>query len=125
MQALHTHLEDKKHVIWDWNGTLLNDLNHAIVTVNRLLSEENLPTTTLDKYRKEFGFPILDYYQRMGFNTEPENFRSLCERFNQYFSTSVRLIFSVNLLGAIARRVVATWDPLRVTGKREKTAVSK
>lgn len=85
MKHLHAHFDGKKHVIWDWNGTLLNDLDHAVVTVNRLLSEEGLPVTTLENYRKQFGFPIVDYYARMGFDISPTNFAALCDRFNDYF----------------------------------------
>ncbi len=43
MSPLHPHLKDKRHVIWDWNGTLLADVEHAVRVVNKLLSEENLP----------------------------------------------------------------------------------
>lgn len=85
MQTLISHLKDKHHVIWDWNGTLLSDLEHAVTTVNRLLVEEGLPVTTLEQYKDIFGFPVIEYYEKLGFDTEPKKFLHLCERFNQYF----------------------------------------
>jgi phosphoglycolate phosphatase len=85
MKALHSHLEEKNHVIWDWNGTLLSDIDLAVTAVNRLLQEENLKTTDLDSYKKIFGFPVIDYYKRLGFDTSPAKFHELCERFNDYF----------------------------------------
>ncbi|NJL25543.1 MAG: HAD hydrolase-like protein [Calothrix sp. SM1_5_4] len=85
MNALHAHLENKTHVIWDWNGTLLSDIEHAVKTVNRLLKEENLPLITVGSYKKVFGFPVSKYYETLGFDTTPSAFLALCERFNQYF----------------------------------------
>ncbi len=85
MKALHPHFEKKRHVIWDWNGTLLSDLDLAIKAVNRLLQEENLKTTDLETYKKVFGFPVIEYYKRLGFDTSPAKFHDLCERFNDYF----------------------------------------
>jgi hypothetical protein len=29
-------------IIWDWNGTLLNDSHLSLSTINRLLKERNL-----------------------------------------------------------------------------------
>ncbi len=85
MKALHAHLLAKRHVIWDWNGTLLADLDHALRTVNRMLREEGLPLTTMEIYKKDFGFPVIDYYRRLGFDTEPMKYVALCEKFNAYF----------------------------------------
>lgn len=85
MNALHAPLLAKKHVIWDWNGTLLADLDHALRTVNRMLREEGLPPTTMENYKMDFGFPVVDYYRHLGFSTEPVKYAALCEKFNDYF----------------------------------------
>jgi phosphoglycolate phosphatase len=85
MKPLHPHLKDKKHVIWDWNGTLLSDIDHAVNVVNRLLREEGLPQITIEQYKSIFSFPIIEYYKRLGFDCAPEKFHDLCERFNQHF----------------------------------------
>ena len=85
MNALHPHLQAKKHIIWDWNGTLLRDVEHAVQTTNRLLAEEKLPPTTIEHYKKIFRFPVIDYYRDLGFDTSEKGFKALCERFNHYF----------------------------------------
>ncbi len=85
MNALQPHLKDKQHVIWDWNGTLLNDLEHALKVVNRLLQEENLSPTNMEAYKKTFGFPVIDYYRKLGFDCSSKKFTELCERFNLHF----------------------------------------
>lgn len=35
-------LESKQHIIWDWNGTILNDVDHAVETMNSLLNQYDL-----------------------------------------------------------------------------------
>ncbi|MBX3022864.1 MAG: HAD hydrolase-like protein [Bdellovibrionales bacterium] len=85
MDSLHEHIKGKTHIIWDWNGTLLADIDHAVKTVNRILEEEKLPLTTVESYKSIFGFPVIEYYKKLGLPTEPNYFLGLCDRFNQYF----------------------------------------
>lgn len=85
MDILKEHFVDKTHVIWDWNGTLLADVHHAVETVNTLLLEHGLAPTTLEQYRADFGFPVYDYYKKIGFDPTPEKFHALSERFNELF----------------------------------------
>ena len=63
-----------KTIIWDWNGTLLNDLDLSLYSVNVLLEERNLPQLTIDRYKDIFGFPVVDYYVKAGFDFEKEPF---------------------------------------------------
>ena len=46
-----------KHVIWDWNGTLVDDTWLFVDIMNRVLKDRNLPGITLDDYRNMFDFP--------------------------------------------------------------------
>ncbi|MGE0527801.1 MAG: HAD family hydrolase [Bdellovibrionales bacterium] len=85
MQLLKPHLAAKSHVIWDWNGTLLSDVQLAVDSVNRLLAEERLGQLDVESYKKVFGFPVIEYYRRLGFDTSPGKFTELCERFNEHF----------------------------------------
>lgn len=89
MQNLLPHLTGKKHVIWDWNGTLLLDIEHAVAITNRLLSEEGLKPITVDDYKRIFHFPVIEYYRKIGFDTSPEKFLDICERFNRHFVEGV------------------------------------
>lgn len=62
------------HIIWDWNGTLLNDNWLCVEVMNTLLSSRNLPILTLDRYRNIFDFPVKDYYEKLGFDFTKESF---------------------------------------------------
>lgn len=61
-------------IIWDWNGTLLDDLELSIKAVNVLLKERDLPLLTLDRYKDIFGFPVINYYEKAGFDFSKEPF---------------------------------------------------
>jgi phosphoglycolate phosphatase len=64
-------LDDVEHVIWDWNGTLLDDHELCVQVLNRMLRTKGLSETDVDRYRLEFDFPAKHYYQRLGFDVGP------------------------------------------------------
>ncbi len=56
-------------VIWDFNGTILDDLKISIESADKLLNRYGLePIISVEKYYRVFGFPIIDYYRRIGFD---------------------------------------------------------
>ncbi|MDX9882479.1 MAG: HAD hydrolase-like protein [Prolixibacteraceae bacterium] len=66
--------EDIRTIIWDWNGTLLDDTNICIKTINFLLARRGLPLLNTDRYRNIFTFPVKDYYAEIGFDFKKEPF---------------------------------------------------
>ena len=58
-------------VLWDWNGTLLDDAGYAIGVRNRVFPKFQLPTLhTLAEYHAQFTFPVKLYYTRAGVTEE-------------------------------------------------------
>ncbi|HTJ32547.1 MAG TPA: HAD hydrolase-like protein [Dactylosporangium sp.] len=51
-----------KHLVWDWNGTLLDDLKLVVDATNVGLATVGGPVITADDHRRDFRRPILDYY---------------------------------------------------------------
>jgi phosphoglycolate phosphatase len=70
-----------RHVIWDFNGTLLDDVSCCIDVLSTLLVERALPRITAERYREEFGFPVRDFYVGLGFDFEREDFDSVSHTF--------------------------------------------
>ena len=64
-------------IIWDWNGTIVNDASVFIKIMNDFLSERSLPPITLEQYRSAFVFPVKNYYTKLGFDFSEESFESL------------------------------------------------
>jgi len=65
-----------KHIIWDWNGTLVDDTWLFVDIMNGVLKNRNLSPITLQSYRDIFDFPVKDYYIKLGFNFAEEPFES-------------------------------------------------
>ncbi|MFQ6612275.1 MAG: HAD family hydrolase [Fidelibacterota bacterium] len=63
-----------KHIIWDWNGTLLNDRWLSVEAINLVLSRRDLPGLTERRYLEIFTFPVIAYYRRLGFDFNKEPF---------------------------------------------------
>lgn len=63
------------HIIWDFNGTILDDVQIGIDSINCLLQRRGLPLIgSTEHYRSLFGFPIIDYYRRLGFDFDRESY---------------------------------------------------
>ncbi|TDI60053.1 MAG: HAD family hydrolase [Alphaproteobacteria bacterium] len=69
------------HIIWDWNGTLLDDVELCIDVVGKLLTAHGLPIPTVDHYREIFGFPVRDYYEALGFDFSITSFEDLADQY--------------------------------------------
>jgi len=74
-----------KHVIWDWNGTLLNDRWLCVDGINNGLKKRGLPTITEKTYRQVFTFPVEYYYKKLGFNFDKEPFEVAGDEFVKYY----------------------------------------
>lgn len=74
-----------RHIIWDWNGTLLDDTQASINAINALLAMRDLPRLDLPTYRERFGFPVRNFYQAVGFQLDQENWDALARDFHDRF----------------------------------------
>ena len=64
------------YCIWDFNGTIFDDVGASIDAVNSLLVERGLPTLdSKEQYQEVFDFPIIDYYRRLGFDFDKEPYQ--------------------------------------------------
>ncbi|MFA5291678.1 MAG: HAD family hydrolase [Phycisphaerae bacterium] len=84
-----------KHIIWDWNGTLLDDAWLCVEILNRMLVRRKMETTTLARYQTDFDFPVVNYYLRLGFDFNKESFDEIAREYihdyeSQRFRCSLR-----------------------------------
>jgi phosphoglycolate phosphatase len=70
-----------KHVIWDWNGTLLNDMWLCVEVLNGLLARRGRAPISNEDYRQNFGFPVVHFYDYLGFETDVDSFAQLSREF--------------------------------------------
>lgn len=70
-------------VIWDWNGTLLDDVDFSLKLLNRLLTGHGYAPLSggLAAYRQVFRFPISEYYKDVGFDFSRTPYEALAEEY--------------------------------------------
>ena len=74
------------HIIWDWNGTLLDDVAWCMTSINVMLKKRGLPVLdSVEAYHRVFGFPVIDYYRRVGFDFEKESFEKLAAEYIELY----------------------------------------
>ncbi len=85
-------VEKITHIIWDWNGTIIDDVQLCVDIMNQLLAENNLPGIGLKTYRNIFTFPVRDYYRKAGFDLDKINFEDIGQRFIDIYNQRVNEI---------------------------------
>lgn len=73
-------IEKYKHIIWDWNGTIINDLDLCIELINGLLKEKKLKPISKEEYTNVFTIPVKNYYSALGFDFMEESFEAIGKR---------------------------------------------
>ena len=68
-------------VIFDFNGTILDDLDLCFSVLNKMLNMYNHPSITLERYLDIFTFPVINYYKKAGFDFSKESFDELAPIF--------------------------------------------
>ena len=100
-------------ILWDWNGTLLDDVELCVDALNRLLADFGYPQRyDRDQYRAIFGFPIEEYYVRAGFDFSRHSFAMLAEEYmDDYIPASAAC--------PLAEGAIEALDAFRAAGLRQ------
>jgi phosphoglycolate phosphatase len=70
-----------RHIIWDWNGTLLDDVDSCVDVLNGMLQRRGLREVTRKYYKERFGFPVKPFYEGLGFDVSEAAFLALSNEF--------------------------------------------
>ncbi len=80
---------DYKYILWDWNGTLLDDVSASLASVNDMLAARNMPPLDITRYRDCIGVPIEKFYRRV-FDLEKENYAEILQQYNEGYIYHLR-----------------------------------
>ncbi len=83
-------LSNIKTIIWDFNGTLLDDVDICVQCMNVLLAERGLQKLDFQRYREIFTFPVRDYYREAGFDFSEEEFEIPAHQFIELYRDEIR-----------------------------------
>ena len=71
-----------KYIIWDWNGTILDDLQVNFEVENTLLSRRGRKLIKdIEEYHEKFQFPIIKFYESLDFDLENEKFEDIAREY--------------------------------------------
>lgn len=69
-------------VVWDWNGTLLNDLSASLNSVNDMLDMRGMEHISTDFYKECICTPIKGFYDRV-FDMDNEDYSVIIKQYNE------------------------------------------
>ncbi len=99
-------------IIWDFNGTILDDFALCLDTINQMLARRRLPILSADDYRAVFDFPVQNYYRQVGFDFDREPFPDLAAEYMAIYQPA-------SLYCPLRRNISDTLADLRHRGMRQ------
>jgi phosphoglycolate phosphatase-like HAD superfamily hydrolase len=94
------------HLVWDWNGTLLDDLSLVVEATNACLALFGGGPTTAEEHRREFCRPVSAYYAlALGRTVDEADFARLDRLFHDTYGAGL----SACALAADAHHALAAW----------------
>jgi phosphoglycolate phosphatase-like HAD superfamily hydrolase len=94
------------HLVWDWNGTLLNDLDIVVAATNAAFLNVGGQAITADDHRRRFRRPIIEFYsESLGRDLLENEFVDMDELFHRSYLDSLPNV----TLTHDARDAIAAW----------------
>ena len=70
-------------IFWDWNGTLVADVDLVVKVNNLVFAQHGYRDTSAEEYRRLFRFPVREYYYALG--VTPEDFKVIAKEWNEQY----------------------------------------
>lgn len=75
-----------RHLVWDWNGTLLDDLPLIVDSANAALAAFEAEPISITEYRERFARPVIVFYRwALGRELEPGEAEIIDEAFFDHY----------------------------------------
>ncbi len=98
-----------RNVIFDWSGTLVDDLPAVWQATNHLFARAGVPELDLERFRSEFQLPARGFFARhVGHVSEADSLRWFFERFAELQSTVTALPHAREFLAFCQREGMRT-----------------
>ncbi len=113
-------LSETETLIWDWNGTLLDDVEVNVKVINEMLSKRDLPLLDINTYKEIFCFPVKQFHIRIGIDFEKESIEEISaeymERYKNY-EKDIKLHVDVPFILDAINAKAGTDDLLRMLNR--------
>ena len=96
----------RTHLVWDWNGTLLDDLTLVVSSTNEAFTAVGGRTVDADEHRRVFRRPVAEFYAEvLERAVDAEEF----ERLDRIFHDAYRLGLTTIQLATDAKTALKSW----------------
>lgn len=108
-------------IIWDFNGTIYDDLETCFILLNDMLKIRGLsPIESIDRYKDVFGFPVRDYYVKAGFDLEKEDFGAMSEEYIRNYRKATKNCTLANGIRELLKEFHALGIPMYILSACEQ-----
>ena len=76
----------RSYILWDWNGTLLDDTQAALDTLNIMLGRRGVKPIALKFFRDHFAFPCRPFYDTIGMHVEDAEWDALAKEYHDIYA---------------------------------------
>ena len=76
----------RPYILWDWNGTLLDDTQAALDTLNIMLKRRGVKPIEMDFFRDHFAFPCRPFYDKIGLHVEDAEWDALAKEYHDIYA---------------------------------------
>ena len=73
-------------IIWDWNGTLLDDTSACVGALNEMLAERGREPLTLEYFRDHFAFPARRFYAFIGLDVPDSEWQAHAREYHERYA---------------------------------------
>jgi phosphoglycolate phosphatase-like HAD superfamily hydrolase len=97
----------RSHLVWDWNGTLLDDLTLVVAATNSAFAAIGGPAVDAGEHRRQFRRPIAEYYAEvLGRAVDRDEFG----RLDRIFHDAYRVGLTSCTLAGDATAAIKSWS---------------
>lgn len=89
-------------ILWDFNGTVMDDMGASVAAVNQMCLRRGLPTITEEWYTLHLVMPLERFYSSIGFDMQKEPLAEVSEEFQRECAKQPRPVFP-EVLDALER----------------------
>ena len=101
-----------KHIVWDFNGTLLSDAQLGVDCDNHVFDVLGLPRITIEDYRAHMTMPVRDFYTALGVDLNVYKYETISRLWLDMFNVhAVSVGLVPGALESIARlKELGMWE---------------
>ena len=113
-------------IIWDFNGTIINDLPLSLESINTVLKKRSLPTIkSTEDYRTSFGFPIISYYEKLGMDFTREPYKIPADEWVSLYNAGIDTIPLTENIVDVLNEIKNLGIPQMILSASESTMLNK